>query len=60
MEGPPPSPDCEWCSMPAPVSMSPLTSQRTVSVRAGLGRSCGMGSGRSVASQHIGSRAGDG
>ena len=36
------------------------TSQRAVSVRAGLGRSCGVGSGRSVTPQHIGSRAGDG
>ena len=51
---------CQQCSKPAPVAMSPLTSQRAVSVRAGLGRSCGMSSGRSVTLQHMGSRAGQG
>ena len=36
------------------------TSQRAVAVRSGLGRSWGMGSGRSVTPQDMGSRAGDG
>ena len=58
MESPPPSPGCgcDMLSTSAPAAMSPRTS---LAVSAGFGRSWGMGSGRSVTPQHIGSRAGD-